>query len=846
MGRRLTGSPVAKGERRAGGSRVPILGGPIVWLWVFSLSIVLVGLLPVLPRPTELLGGYLVVSLVVAPSSQRISLWGILLVSFAGSSWALFSNQAVLDQRLPLWAHGSDHFLDIEVTSLPEIRSVDGGSWQRDPGVNIRFQAKVVSTNEDIVSGSLLYLTWYRVTPSALVQLRGNSHWRLPVRLKRPRGSVNPYGFDYEGWLLRRGVYATGYVRPKDLNPEWLGQGWGLAKIRDVFREALRELPIERPALAAALLLGDRSGLSGEEREILQRTGTAHLLAISGLHVGMVAGFLLLIGNMISRSAGVFIGASLRLLPVILASSGVLVYTLLAGAPLSAQRAMVMTWVLLLAWQWRRRIGAGFAFALALTLVLVIQPLAFYEAGFWLSFAAVAALLLGFGGRQVIGKGHQDQGREGGWRSLPRVADTLNAFLQLLRSQWLVALGLILPSVVYFSGYSSGGLLLNLLAIPWLGLLILPALMLGALLINTALGHLFLSFAGWQLDLLLQLLERADRYLPTWQALSPPQGVLMLSVVAGCLLMLLMPRGMPGRNLGWLFLLPLIQPVLPLPATEREGLTFAVLDVGQGLALVLYSSRGKLVVDAGPVSNSGWSAGNTIVAPFLSGRGIDQLDALIVSHGDQDHAGGVEGVLSGKSVSNLYAPGKLGQKLAAGLDVFSKTCVAGKEEKFGDINIRWLWPEQVTVTGEENDHSCVALVEWGEVRILLTGDISAAVERRLLMTYPQFVPVDVLVAPHHGSKTSSSMALLNWAKPRHVVFSAGFRHHFGHPHSEVVARYHEVGARIFNTADSGAVEFFWGENALEPEIFIARSAPRFWYASHTDSEGLPGRLSRRE
>jgi len=365
-----TGGLFIRGGGQAWGKATRMLGGkvkgkilplgpvgPTALLWVFSLSIAAIGLLPKLPELEKLLGAYLVTALVVALAFPRRNPWMLLLlVSLAGSSWAVWSNQAALDQRLPLWANGSDHVLEVEVVSLPETRSADTEHWPRGPGNSVRFQAKVLSTGGYVAPGSLLYLTWYRAEPDILARLRGNSRWLLPVRLKRPRGSVNPHGFDYEGWLLRRGVYATGYLRPREAQPEWLGQGWGLARVRDGLRDSLRGQPYERSAVIAALLLGDRSGLSEGERETLQRTGTAHLLAISGLHVGMVAGFLLLIGAGIARCIGICTGTSPRGLPVLLALVGVLAYTLLAGAPLSAQRAMVMTWVLLLALQWRRRI----------------------------------------------------------------------------------------------------------------------------------------------------------------------------------------------------------------------------------------------------------------------------------------------------------------------------------------------------------------------------------------------------------------------------------------------------------------------------------------------------------
>ncbi|MFA0792513.1 DNA internalization-related competence protein ComEC/Rec2 [Microbulbifer echini] len=828
---------------------IGLLEGVTSALWVFSLSMVAVGLLPTLPELWVMLGGYLAVLLSLLTLCRNRTLLVLLCVSMFGALWALISNQAALEQRLPITAQGTDQLLTVEVVSLPEEKPARGNDWQRSLGRDIRFQARVQETGRGpIKAGSLLYLTWYRVDKDVLARLRGNSHWVLPVRLKRPRGSVNPHTFDYEGWLLQRRVYATGYVRTRDLKPQWLRQGSGLSFVRDHLRGVIQSLPIDHHALVAALLLGDRSGLSNTDREMLRQTGTAHLLAISGLHVGMVAGFFLFVGQLLARFLGVLVGISPRWLPLLLALTGTLAYTLLAGAPLSAQRALLMIWVLLLAWHWRRRVGAGLAFSVALALVLLIQPLAFFGVGFWLSFSAVAALLLGFSGRQATRP-------EGSARLSGEAANKLSGlskrwpsfFVSLLRSQWLVTLGLILPSVVYFSGYSTGGILLNLLAIPWLGLLILPALMLGALLVGSSLGHWCFKFADWQLDLLMTMLARAEQFLPSWQALTPPQTSSLLFVSALCVLLLVLPRGLPGRYLGWLFLLPLLQPLLPVSVVEqRQGLTFTALDVGQGLALSLHSPEGRLVFDTGPVSSSGWSAGNAIVAPYLSGSGVKVIDALIVSHGDRDHAGGVKGLLQALPSTRLYAPGQLGQKLAGTFNIPTEPCVAGESISFGELSVRWLWPLQREIDGEENDHSCVALVEWRHVRILLSGDISRSVERRLRQLYPEQGPVDLLVAPHHGSKTSSSQTLLTWAKPERVIFSAGFRHHFGHPHADVVARYRAMEAQIFNTAQSGAIEFFWHDEASEPVIKLGRSAPRFWYADHNGSAEASRGLSRRE
>ncbi|WP_444931184.1 DNA internalization-related competence protein ComEC/Rec2 [Microbulbifer sp. SSSA002] len=841
--------------------------GPSVYLWVYSLSIIAVGCLAHLPAWGAL--GLLYFSLIV------LVWWGrpyrrllfLVLTSFAGAAWALYVNEAALERRLPLHAHGADFVLRLDLVSLPEI--TEGGGFGADSNSQtVRFRARVIDIVSSfllagapqggaeaggLVSGSLLNLTWYRVDDETLARLRGGSRWILPVRLKSPRGSVNPHTFDYEGWLLREGISATGYIRPGDYSPQWLGQGSGIVGLRDELRFRIGQLPLQRPELIIALLLGDRSQLNDADTDLFRRTGTGHLIAISGLHVGMVAGAIMLFATLLAKGIGLFSGVSRFDIAVALALLGSLGYALIAGAPLSAQRAVAMTWVLLLAWHWRRRLGAGFAYALALAIVLTLQPLAFYSAGFWLSFVAVGSLLLGFSGRTALSRAPlREQQAESPDETPPRLRRfSLAPFWQLLRSQWLVGVGLFVPSILYFSGFSFSGVLVNLIAIPWVGLSILPSIMLGAVFSDTQLGVCLLQFAGWQLELLMATLNAVDQFLPAFQHFAVPTSALVIAIAGLGAVLLLLPRGLPGRQLGWLFLLPLAQPWLAELSPAEERLNFSVLDVGQGLSLVIDSGRARIVYDSGPSIPQGWSAGSSIVAPYLLATGGREVDALIVSHGDRDHAGGVEGLLKMIAAKKLYVPGALAGRLPKSLATISEQCRAGKVDQLGDITLRGLWPPiplsgEAILDGEENDHSCVILVEWQGVRLLLTGDIGRAVEQRLSKLYPQFPAVDVLVAPHHGSRSSSSPALLAWAKPKRVVFSSGFRHHFGHPHPDVVKRYRYSGVSVFNTADSGAIEFFWRFGDREPRISQARLVPRFWYTSHNRGYRSAGGLSRRD
>ncbi|SDK21098.1 DNA internalization-related competence protein ComEC/Rec2 [Microbulbifer yueqingensis] len=806
----------------AEGNRHLIPGSPAGILWAYSLGVGATGCLPELPQwPLWLLasGSLLLLAWLLRPLR---SLLPLALALVLGASWALWHNHRALADRLPMAQHSADFLLPVEVVSLP--RRGGGGARDSAPAspADLRFTARVLAREAawpvpDSFAGQRLLLTWYRAPPDVVGKLTGGSAWLLPVRLKRPRGTVNPHAFDYEGWLLREGIYATGYVRPADGEPRLLGQRRGVAAWRQGLRERLERQGPPRLELVSALLLGDRGGLAREDQRLLRSTGTAHLVAISGLHVGMVAGFFLLASGILVRGLG---AAGLRCfagLPAACALAAAGLYTLLAGAPLSAQRALVMTAIFLLALIWRRRLSGWLAYALALAVVLTLQPLAIFSPGFWLSFIAVAALMLAFAGRRKVGQGKQPGPVRRGLRWL---AD-------MTRGQWAVTLGLLVPSLYLFSGASAIALGVNLVAIPWVGFGILPLLMLGTLFGDSVIGITLVGLAGEQLDQLMALLGYLDG-AGAWQPMGFVAGVAGLALSAIALLILSLPRGVPGRHIGWTFVLLVAVPAT-FPARQwGGGLQVTIFDVGQGLAVLVAADGDYLLYDAGPSSRSGWNAGEAILVPYLLEEGVGALDTLVVSHGDRDHRGGLGGVLAGVPVATLLAPGTLADRLEPPPATDASACLAGQEIGRGGLTARVLWPMAPSVSGEENDHSCVLLLEWRSRRILLAGDISAAVEKQLLASNPGFEPVDLVVAPHHGSRTSSSPGFVYWARPRSVVFSAGFRHHFGHPHPDVVARYREAGAKLFNTADTGALEFSWDGVNAEPSVKTARSFPRFW------------------
>ncbi|WP_078085589.1 DNA internalization-related competence protein ComEC/Rec2 [Microbulbifer mangrovi] len=838
-------------------------------VWLLAVGIGQVALWPELPGNADSAGvlmmgviGLAALLLVLArpvSGTARWVTWSVALPIAFGVGWALYSNHHALTKRLPEALHGTDHRVTIELNALPQSSpavSRFGSSFVPSTGhKDARFNARVIDAENTELLGQRLRLSWYRIDPKLAPNLTAGSRWALVVRLKQPRGSLNPHTFDYEAWLLQRGIYASGYVRDGDEEPQFIAAGDGIDVLREYVRDRITGgspgSPVLRhQALIRALLLGDKGGVDTPTRDLLRRTGTAHLLAISGLHVGMVSGIFLLAGGLLGR----FFGLLGRGSPLVWAGGAALLaalaYTLLSGAPLSAQRALIMTFVVIAALVHRRRFGSGLAFGLALASVLLLQPLAVLDAGFWLSFIAVGALLLRFRGRGGQGEGVREEELAGAAWTSNFTSRGMRRFgvacVGALRSQWAILIGLLLPSILIFSGVSASGLLLNLVAIPWVGFLILPLVFLGAVFPGPV-GNFLWGLADNQLTWLLEFLAYADSRLPGWQSLQLPSAAVLAFAIISCFVLLL-PRGFPARGLGWC-LVPVVFAGLLPGGWQREAQAFlnvTVLDVGQGLSVVAATEDHRMLFDTGAGSGRGWNAGSSIVAPYLMAEYGAELDLLAVSHGDRDHAGGVSGVLGQLEIGALVAPGWLGERLAGSNrgtpEVPLRTvpqfhCHAGREDSLDELTVQWLWPDSDRVDGEENDHSCVALLVWRGVRILLTGDISSSVEYKLRAAYPDFTPVDLLVAPHHGSRTSSSNALIQWARPGRVVFSAGYRHHFGHPHPDVVSRYRKAGATLFNTAITGAITVAWSTGSSQPQVRCARNTPRFWRSGVTACTG---------
>lgn len=743
-------------------------------------------------------------SLLVAGTAAWVLRWkgrwlGALLFGFA---WAGLQAGWALQGQLPPAMEQGSFLLSGQVSGLPQHEA---------RRTRFLFRVADAETSPAALRGSLLRLSWYddygAHDPGSRMQLRAGESWRFQATLRAPRGLRNPGGFDSERHALMQRLGASGYLR----NPQ-IAMRLSPPRGIDAWRERMSarigaSVPAESARFVQALALGDTRGLSQADWQRLRAVGLTHLIAISGFHVGLVAAaFAILVGGLWRLFPGWarrFPRPQAMGLTAVLAA---VAYAAMTGFELPAVRTVLMMGVWALARLGRRPARVGDSLALAMIAILLFDPLSLLAAGFWLSFAGVAWLAWCL---PVHGSQH--------W---------LRGFLS---AQGVATVGLLPLTVVLFDQASLAGPAANLIAIPWWSLVVVPLSLLGMGMevIVAGTGQWAWRAAAWCFDLTWPGFSwLADSRHALWWSPESSLPAVVAALVGA--IWLLLPRGIPGKSLALLLWLPMLWPDRRLP---REGeAELAMIDVGQGLSVLVRTARHALLYDMGPAVNDGFDAGERAVVPALRAWGVARLDRGIVSHHDNDHAGGFASVQASLPIDLRQAPA--GSPLPA-----DRACQQGERWEWDGVRFSFLHPTpHFPYLG--NDASCVLRVETAHGAALLAGDIGAVVERELVRRVPGQLRAEVVLAAHHGSAGSSDPRFVAATGARLVLVSSGHGNRFGHPRPAVVRRWQAAGAEVLRTDSGGAIQVWLsGDGLAVRERRHAR--PRLWDAARrSQSAGL--------
>lgn len=706
-----------------------------------------------------------------------ITLCGFLL----GFFWAATFATARLHHALP-------HEWETKPVELVGV--VASLSQLTERGERFHFDVEQVLT-ENAVVPQHISLSFYPpnrwgevVTSMQSAKFKAGERWQLTVRLKRPHSTQNPHGFDFESWALAENIRAVGSVKAKANNKKLqnfvFSPKYIVEHVRELIKQRIERVLSNNPyrGVIQALVMGDDSQIALNDWQVFLRTGTSHLMSISGLHItmlsGLAFGLMSFIWRRIPKLAMYLPTRKAATLAGVLAA---LIYALIAGFSVPTQRTLYMLMVFALALWSGRQLVISQVLALALFVVVVIDPWAVISAGFWLSFGAVAMLSFALGGR--IGQVH--------WLKVA------------VHTQWAVTIGMVPLLLIMFHQASIVSPIANAFAIPLISFVVTPLALLGSLLPIDA--PLNLSYQA--LNICMAVLKWLNQ-LPNavWQQHAPATWTLF-SALLGVAWMLL-PRGMPMRWLGVVGILPMLIIVPERPAAGNMKVT--VLDVGQGLGVVVQTASHTLLYDAGSKYNEESDAGSRIVVPFLQGEGVDKLDGFVVSHNDVDHSGGMPSVLALMPLDWLVS--SLPDDLALDTAAKRMKCYAGQHWVWDGVSFDVLHPmlESYADTAlKDNNRSCVVKITSASGSVLLAGDIEKDIESALVAQDDGLLNSDVLVAPHHGSKTSSTAAFIDAVSPSVVVFTSGYLNRFKHPVASVMERYQAIGSAMFRSDYHGAL-----------------------------------------
>ena len=714
----------------------------------------------------------------------------IILLTYSGLFIASFVGQKALNERL------DDDFIGKDIIVTGVIASIPVGS-----GNAQRFEFKVDDYRLLDDGGDThhikatfpkkIRLSWYHGN-----EVNADEKWQFEVRLKPPHGFMNPGGFDYEAWLFQHGIDATGYVRKSGNNQRLhYASKWSVNRMRQSLGLRIDQLAEESPVLSTlglvkALAIGDKSSISKQQWQVLTNTGTSHLMAISGLHIGLAA----LFANIVTRR---FIPVSfLKYIPAqhIALITGVIMatlYALVAGLSIPTQRALIMLVTLSALLLLRRNHRPLDALGFALVVVLLIDPLAVLSVGFWFSFSAVAVIFIS------VTSVKQDNAESSLWLKIKTILK------HWLRLQLIISLFLLPLSLFMFQQVSLVSPLANLLLIPYVSFLVVPVVLLAILFsfMTTVVSDVLFEIAAVLLELVWPLLSSlSSQNFALWQ--YDGVGISGLLLASFSLLLFYFSSKISLQHYWLLRCLSVIiflacfleMFVKTETALEQGEIQLTVLDVGQGSAAVIQTKNHTLLFDAGAKFSNKLDTGSNIIIPFLRAKKLQAIDTMVISHGDSDHIGGAQSLLDAYPDITL-----IGQDIKKLKFTNKQPCFFGLEWQWDGVNFKFLSPPmqgsenrikyKVEHKESRNNHSCVLRVSSSFGSILLTGDIENKVERRLLKKYQAQLASDVLIVPHHGSNTSSTMAFIDAVNPKLSIISVGYKNRYHLPNTKVLARY---------------------------------------------------------
>ena len=761
-------------------------------------------------------GAMLLLAWLVRQASRRIVRLGryvILAVACValGVAWASWRAGVRLAEELPREWEARDVEMIGAIASLPQVT---------DRGTRFEFDVERIITPDAVIPGHLS-LAWYSETNRKTDEvtlpplLAPGERWHLTVRLRRPHGTMNPHGFDFVAWALELDIRATGYIRVKGVNEKLATAANGFMYQIDRMRMAIRDQMLAALAdqpyrgVLIALAIGEQSAIPPDQWKVFWRTGTGHLMSISGLHITMVASLIYWLAfRLWARVPALALRMPAQRAAALAGAGTALCYALIAGFSVPTQRTFFMLAAIAVALWFGRGISGSRILAWALLAVVLMDPWAVMAPGFWLSFGAVAMIF------------YVTAQRTG----MP------SALSGAVRTQIAVTLGLLPMTLALFQEVSVISPIANAFAIPVVSLIVVPIALLGALVgkMVTAdwilqLSHLVMQFCYMALAWL------ADLPNAVWQSHAPPFWAAALALLG--VMWLLAPRGAPLRMSGAMLTLPMF---LVLPPGPREGeLWVHLLDVGQGLATVIRTAHHSLVYDTGPRWNPDADSGSRIVVPFLRGEGIRQLDGLIMTHADDDHSGGAKSVIDARKPTWVMTSMDQDSEGLEGAADFRR-CEAGDSWRWDGVDFDIIHPAADAYDAaatKTNNLGCTLKITAAGGTMLMTADIERLSEQLLLARYREnaaTLKADVMVVPHHGSRTSSTDAFIDAVAPAVALVPVGYRSRFRHPNGAVMERYASRKIPVRRTDYLGAITVRFAQGQLPAVAGFRQEQPRYW------------------